>query len=70
MNEMARRSEFQVCAFKAVFKTQEGPVEDRFAQAVAYTSDDVVNRLLGRDPDMIDRYFASKRRRKDQDGTD
>ena len=40
MERMKVMDKIQVKAFLAVFKSSEGPVEDRFVRAVVLTSDD------------------------------
>lgn len=50
------RDNLQVNAFKAIHKGMRGTPEDRFARAIAATSDDVFARLLQQRPDLVGEY--------------
>jgi hypothetical protein len=57
---LTAKDQMQVNAFKAIYKTMDGTLEDRFAQAIAATSDDVFERILKADPNIIGKYYEER----------
>ena len=58
------RDKLQVNAFKAIYKTLEGTLEERFANAIALTSDKAYERAIKRNPQAIQDFLKKNKRKK------